>query len=87
MGRRQNQPPQNIASNPEVMAWIAKLESENKSVVRRNNLLYSALIAVVLIMLFVLFSWYRSSVYSSGAGFPLLEHGDDLFLGVLLCFH
>lgn len=64
MGRRQNQPPQNIASNPEVMAWIAKLESENKSVVRRNNLLYSALIAVVLIMLFVLFSWYRSSVYS-----------------------
>ena len=30
---------------------------------------------------------FTAEIGDFGAGFPLFEHGDDLFLSVLLCFH
>ena len=30
---------------------------------------------------------FTAEIGDFGAGFPFLEHGDDLFFGVLLCFH
>jgi hypothetical protein len=61
---RPKPPPPNLADSREVQSWIAKLESENRSVGRRNTVLLVALALGLLLLMLVSWAVYRSSVRS-----------------------
>jgi hypothetical protein len=59
-----SKPSVNLASSAEVQAWIAKLETENRSIGRRNLVLLLALGAGLLLLTLVLWRLYQSGIQS-----------------------